>query len=218
MAYYTLIASLPHLPTHFDVERPPLSRPRLIERLKLLAEPDALVLRQLVDFLAWDRQPLTRDDEQVVAEYERLTEETAHSLVLELIEHRIDVRTIVGALRRKRNGGGPPIGVGRLVEPIRRGWNLPWFGLLQRFPWMEAFDERMRAGEAVAAQRILFETTWRTWQRLAAEFTFSFEAVLLYWARWEIVERWTSRDAGTGRTRIDQIIEETLGEYAALRF
>ena len=218
MAYYTLIASLPHLPAHFDVARPPITRPRLESRFRLLTEDDARTLGQLADFLAWDRQPLNRSDDQVVLEYQRLKEATRHSLVLELMEHRIDVRTIVGALRRRRNGDGPPVGVGRLVEPIRRSWTEPWFGLQRRFDWIDAFDDQMRSGEAVTAERVLYETTWQTWCRLAARFTFSFEAVLLYWARWEIVERWTSRDAAAGQTRFDQLIEETLCEYASLRF
>ena len=218
MAYYTLISSLPHLPVHFDVARPPITRPRLESRFKLLTDADTRILRQLVNFLAWDRQPLNRSDEQVVEEYRRLKENTRHTLVLELMEHRVDVRTIVGALRRRRNGDGPPLGVGRLVQPIRRSWNEPWFGLQTRFDWIEAFDDQMRSGEAVAAERVLYETTWQTWCRLAASFTFTFEAVLLYWARWEIVERWTSRDAAAGQTRFDQLIEETLGEYASLRF
>ena len=143
MAYYTLIASLPHLPPHFDVVRPPITRPRLRERFQMLSDADTSILRPLADFLIWDRQPMDRGDEQVVEEYRRLKERARHSLVLELMEHRIDVRTIVGALRRKRRGDGPPIGVGRLVEPIRRGWILPWFGLERRFDWIEEFDRQM---------------------------------------------------------------------------
>ena len=53
---------------------------------------------------------------------------------------------------------------------------------------------------------------------MANNFTFSFEAVLLYLARWEIVDRWTSRDADAGLVRFDQMIEETLGEYATAQF
>lgn len=217
MAYYTLIASLPHLPAHFDVERVPISLPRLNERLKLLRESDARILQQLVDFLAWDRQPMDRTDQQVVAEYQRLGKEISHPLVLEIIEHRTNVRTIVSALRRRRDGAGPPIGVGQLVEPIRRNWKEPQFGLERRFHWIETFTERMTAGDAVAAERVLFEFTWNTWCRMAAEFTFSFEAVLLYLARWAIVDRWTSRNAEVGRARFEKLIEEALGEYASIQ-
>jgi len=213
--YYTLIASLPHLPPHFDVERPPISRPALLNRLKLLTEPDAVTLRNLTDFLSWDRQPMDRTDEEFVKHYEQVQQSLCSPLVMELVDHRMDVRTIVSALRRRRDGQPPPAGVGRLVGPIQRNWQHPQFGLQVRFPWIAQLSERLESGDAVATERLLFEITWRTWCRLAAEFTFSFEAVLLYVARWAIIERWSSMNAEVGRLRFEQLIEETLGEHAS---
>lgn len=218
MAYYTLVAALPNLPPYFDVERPPITRLRLNELLEQLSQEDATVLRQLRDFLAWDRQPSGRSDQQVVEHYERLQRELRHPLVLEVVEQRINVRTIVSALRRKKTNEGPPIGVGGLVEPIRRAWNEPHFGLQRRFPWIEDFEQHMLAGNAIQAERTLFDYTWKTFSRMATEFTFSFEAVLLYLARWAIIERWTSRDVQVGRERFEQLIEETLGEHSQLRY
>lgn len=218
MSYYTLIASLPHLPAHFDVERPPISRPRLEERLKLLEDNDSRTLEQLSNFLEWDRQSLDRTDAEVVSDYERLMNNIINPLIQELVNHRMDIRTIVSGLRRRHQGDGPPIGIGRLVDTIRRNWNQPQFNLQRRFPWIEEFDANRLSGKAVAAERVLFEATWQTWSRLAAEFTFSFEAVLLYLARWAIVDRWVSRNADTGRVRFETLIEETMGEYASLQF
>lgn len=218
LPYYTLIASLPALPVHFDVERVPISRRRLEERLTLLRDDDAEVLARFVSFLAWDLQPLQRTDEEVVCEYERLDASLRHRLVREMVEHRVNVRTIVGALRRRLRGQGPPLGVGPLVRPIRDGWQLPQFGLHRRHPWIAEFDELMRSGDAVAAEKILYEVTWKKWTRDAAEQTFSFEAVLLYLARWSIIDRWTSQSSLEGQKKFDQLIEDTLGEYANLQF
>ena len=39
-SYYMLIASLPALPPHFEVQRDPITRPRLDERLKMLEPED----------------------------------------------------------------------------------------------------------------------------------------------------------------------------------
>ena len=94
----------------------------------------------------------------------------------------------------------------------------PTFGLGQRFPWVEQFSQHMLAGETAKAERAIFEFSWKTWSRMAAQFTFSFEAVPLYVARWEILNRWTSRDLETGKERFEQLMQETLGEYAALQF
>lgn len=217
MNYYTLIASLPTLPTHFDVVRPPISRPRLNQRLAQLNEHDGKVLQQLSDFLAWDRQTFERSDTDVIKDYERLQSEIRHPVVLRIIDDRINMRTIVGALRRRRDDEEPPQGVGRLVRPIRDRWLVPQFGLLNQFPWIESFEQLMLAGEAVSAESVLYEHSWKICCRMASEFHFSFEAVLLYLARWSIVDRWTSRDAEAGLARFDQLLEETLGDYANLQ-
>lgn len=218
MSYYTLITSLPALPVHFDVERTPISLPRLEQRLRLLRADHVAIIERFRAFMAWDLQPLQRTDEEVVSEYGKLKENIRHSLVLDMVEHRVNMRTIVGALRRRHHRQPPPIGVGELVTPIRQHWQAPQFGLQRRHPWIASFDEHMSSGDAVAAERILYEVTWTKWTRAANEYTFSFEAVLLYLARWSIIDRWTSRDAAKGQERFDQLIEDTLGEYANLQF
>ena len=216
MPYYTLIAALPHLPVHFDAERSPITLPRLEQRLTLLHEKDAHMLGQLWDFLAWDRQPRKRTDEEVVREYDRLHRTISNPVILTLVDHRLNLRTIVSALRRRRRGQSPPIGVGPLVEPIRVNWQHPQFNLQRRFPWIEEFAERMEQGEAVAAERVLYEATWQTWCRLASEFTFSVEAIFLYLARWSIIDRWMTRSAELGQKRFSKLLEETLGDHASL--
>ncbi|HRX83297.1 MAG TPA: DUF2764 family protein, partial [Pirellulaceae bacterium] len=45
---------------------------------------------------------------------------------------------------------------------------------------------------------------------LADEFYFSFETILLYLARWEIVDRWTRLDESAGRQKFDQLLTQTL--------
>jgi len=213
--FYTLIASLPALPTHFDVERPPISRRQLAERLGQLSPEDAATVRQLADFFDWDRQPLDRTDAEVARELTNLRS-VQHPLVLRIIRHRLDLRSVVSALRRRRDGHAEPAPIGHLSETIRRHWADPTFGLGGRQPWIEPFARFMAAGEVVQAQRVLFEHTWRQWRRLATEFTFSLEAVILYLARWEIIHRWTSRDAQAGRERFDTMIQDTLGDHANL--
>ncbi len=215
--YYTLVASLPVLPPHFDVERTPITAPRLGERLRQLTQEDSDMLRQLADFFSWDRQLIERTDEQIADDYQRLLQ-VRHPLILKIVRHRINVRTIVSALRRRNQGADGPVALGPLAKSIKRSWNDPTFRLHPRFPWIEQFEQRMLAGDAMQAERLLFEFTWSLWCRMAAEFTFSFEAILLYVARWEIIHRWASRNAEAGQIRFDKMIEETLGEYASAKF
>lgn len=211
-----LIASLPSLPPSFDTERPPISRARLQERLRLLDPRDAAVLEQVVAFLAWDRQPLDRSDWEVIATYERLMDSISNPLVRELITSRVDIRTIVSGLRRRRAGLPTPPGVGQWVDHIRRNFQHPEFNLHGRYPWIGRLDRLMAEGDPQPAQRLLFEITYRQWSRMAQRHTFSFEAVILYLARWEIIDRWTSQNAAIGRERFQNLISETLGDYAQL--
>ncbi len=218
MSYFTLIASLPPLPPHFDVTRPPITRLQLDERLKMLTEEDAQTVAQLNDFLAWDHQPLEQSDTEVIDRFHRLKREVHHPVIWRIVENRLNMRTIISALRRRRAGEDPPRGVGDMVDPIRRHWRDPYFRLENRFAWIEPFAEHWQAGKALEAERVLFEFMWELRYRMAAQFTFSFEAVLLYLARWTIIDRWTSRDAEVGKARFDQMIEETLGDYANIPF
>lgn len=216
--YFTLISSLPHLPAHFDVDRVPITRRQLLKRLSIIEGDDADDLLQLTDFLSWDRQVTEKTDDEINRDYERLCREIIHPIVREIMQDRVNIRTIVGALRRRRRNQDPPAAIGPLVPTIRKNWGQPQFGIGLRFAWIEPFETLMESGRAIDAERVLYETMWHRRCRMADRYTFSFEAVLLYLTRWSIIDRWTSRDAEAGLERFDKIIEETLGEYAAIQF
>ena len=77
-------------------------------------------------------------------------------------------------------------------------------------------DQLLGTTDCLAVERTLLGVTWNHWAKLAERYFFSFEAVLLYLARWEIVSRWTSRDAALGRQRFHQLVTESLDEYVNL--
>jgi Protein of unknown function (DUF2764) len=215
-SYHTLIASLPPLPPRFDVKRDPISAPRLEQRLGMLEEDDAAVIDQWRSFVVWDRQPVDRTDEEFIAEHDALMHSISNTTLREMIQLRIDMRTIVCAVRLRRAGMSPPKGVGRWVEHIRRNYNEPEFKLAGQYSWIGEFDELLAAGDAMGAERLLFSTNYTQWSRMAERYSFSFEAILLYLARWEIIDRWTSRSAEAGQIRFKSILTETLGDYVQL--
>ena len=45
-------------------------------------------------------------------------------------------------------------------------------------------------------------------------YQFTFEAVVLYLIRWDIVLRWTSRDAAAGQEKFEALVAEAMGRYA----
>ncbi|HBE71219.1 MAG TPA: DUF2764 domain-containing protein [Planctomycetaceae bacterium] len=215
--YFTLIASLPNLPRHFDVEHLPITRQSLKERLEMLTPEDRALQKQLAEFFDWDRQPLDRSDNEFARELARI-ETIEHSLIRRIVRSRMEVRTIVSALRRRLAGGTGPVPVGSLAEHIARNWDDPTFKLGSRLPWVERFSSCLIAGDTMNAEQTLLGHTWQAWCTLATEFTFSFEAVILYVARWEILYRWHSRNVSNGQQRFDSMIEETLGGHAELQF
>ncbi|MAU00984.1 MAG: hypothetical protein CL608_27885 [Anaerolineaceae bacterium] len=198
------------MPRLFEVERVPISRIRLQERLKMLGDGDKNTVEQVQRFLLWDRQQPERTDDEVQMEYDRLMNSVSNKLVRDIINHRIDVRTITCALRRRRLGLDPPSGVGQYVEHIRKHWRAPDFRLAREHPWIPRVREGLAAKQTLNVERELLRATWNHWVKLADQFYFSFETVLLYLARWEIVDRWTRLDESAGRQKFDQFLAQTL--------
>ena len=208
--YYSLVASLPHMPRSFETERVPISRIQLQQRLKLLGDRDKSIVEQVQNFFLWDRQLPERTDDEVEMEYDRLMKSISNSLVRDIINHRMDVRTITCALRRRRLGLEPPTAVGQHTDRIRKNWHHPDFRLVREHPWIPHVREALDAGEPMQVERQLLSATWNRWVQLADQFYFSFETVLLYLARWEIVDRWTRLDETTGRQKFDELLAQTL--------
>lgn len=215
--YYTLIASLPALPKSFEADRVPITSPRLEQRLKMLSPKDAEVVGRLRAFLLWDRERLHRTDEEVIPYYEELLATIANPLARQIVGLRMDVRTIMSGLRRRRRGLLPPPGVGQWVDHIRRNWQHPDFRLGWRHPWIAEVDGLLGTTDLLAIQRMLLTVAWNRWKREAERHDpFSFESLLLYLASWEMINRWSNMDAPVGRKRFEELLTESLNEYAQL--
>ena len=209
-----LVASLPYMPRTFEVEQVPISRIRLQQRLAMLNVQDRNVVEQVQSFLLWDRQHPERTDEEVQQEYHRLMKTITNQLVRNIIRHRMDVRTITSGLRRRRLGLAPPSAVGPYVAHIQNHWEQPDFRLASEHPWIPLVRRHLDANEPQQAERQLLLATWNRWIKMADQFHFSFETILLYLARWEIVDRWTRLSESFGRQRFVKLLTETLGEHA----
>lgn len=214
--YYTLVASLPAMPRHFEVDRLPITEPRLMKRLEMLKAGDAEVVEQLRRFLLWDRQPPDRTDDDMIAHYGKFMSTTTNRMARHIVAYRIDVRTIMSGLRRRRRGLPPPPGIGQWVEHIRRNWEHPDFKLGWQYPWIVQVNSLLGTTDCLAVERVLLDVAWTHWMKLSEHHFFTFEAVLLYLARWEIIHRWISQNVMLGRQRFGQLITESLNEYANL--
>jgi hypothetical protein len=213
--YYTLIGSLPALPRSFEqAERVPISRFKLNERLKMLEPRDAAVVESICDFLVWERQPLERTDAEIMRHYENFMDEVDNRFARELIGNIMTMRTVLAGLRCRRLQLEPPVGVAPIAAQIARNWNHPDFRLATQFPWITEVEKQLNGDSPFDLERTKIEFSWRHVKRLAEEYLFTIEAVVVYLMRWELVYRWTQRSAEVGQKKFEQLVADAMGDFA----
>jgi len=222
--YYTLMASLPALPYFERADRLPINLVRLKERMKMLEPEDQEITKKLVEFIAWQQQPLERTDAEVVELYNGIKKLTAHHPVIwKMVEAEMNQRTILAALRlRSRGMGGAPAappprdrrwGVGSWLEHIIRNWNHPDFRMGMIFPWLPKARALLENGEALELERLIMRNNWRGADALFQENPFAFEATIAYLYKWGIIYRWLTYDRKAAGARFNKmILEVTSGQ------
>jgi hypothetical protein len=214
-AYHMLICSLPPLPSRLDEIRRPITLERLQNRLRMLEPFDAAEMGRMLGILQWSRQFEEPNDSAVVERYNALMRGITNPLVREVLSAAMDVRMITAALRRRHHGMGPPeIGIGAYAQHIRRHFNQPDLGLGYLFPRINEYRQLLEQGDVLNLYRSLLEATWAYLKRRADDYYFSFEAVVLYVARWNILRQWQDLDAERGRPIFEALVTEALGEHA----
>jgi hypothetical protein len=213
--YHMLVASLPPLPPHLQIMRLPITAERLDDRLRLLEPDDAAEIARLHEVMRWSRQFEESTDEAVVRRYHELWAGIANPLVRDILTVLMDVRMITTALRRRRLGlGPPPCGIGRWFDHVRRNFNRPDFGLGRVLPRLSRLAPLLEQGDVLGLQRGLLQATWALLKQRADDYTFRFEAVVLYVARWSLLAQWQLLDAERGRPIFEALVTEALGEHA----
>jgi hypothetical protein len=216
--YITLMSSLPPLGKLFEATQTPISRLKLENRLKLLEAKDGKLLDQMANLIAWSEQPMARTDPQFVQEAKNFFEEVSNSTLREVMQHRLDLCTIVAALRRRHRGENePPVGqiwgVGNWVSFIERHWTEPGFHLEAIFPWILGANRLLSANDLVGLERLQFELNWRVLDRVGARHYFDFEAVVIYLMRWSVVDRWTRYNGGGAVERFRKLVDTGIEKF-----
>ena len=217
-SYYMLISSLPAVPTRFEVDRLPITLERLQARLRMLEPEDAEEIGSMLGALKWSAQFAEAKDMAVVRRYGELMQGISNPLIREILSAGMDMRMIVAALRRRRQGAGPPtVGIGQWLGHIRRHFNRPDFALGHIYSWLVPFDQLFERGDVLALYRQVLGQAWADMTKRVQDYdTFSFEAVVLYVARWDIIRRWQLLQPERGRTVFEALITEAMGEYAEI--
>ena len=178
--YYQLVASLPALPDFRRTRFLPLSRRRLEERLALLHPDDLAALMRAERLISWRRQPVSRTTEQIAAMYDEVMATTRNRERGNMVDFRMNMRTVMVALRLKRQGKGAPSGrwgTGPYTRMIESRWADPEFGLVAVFPWIPEARTFLDQGDAMELESLLMGQSWRKLSQVADGHPFGFEGV-----------------------------------------
>jgi hypothetical protein len=221
--YVMLMSSLPFHGPLFAAKRPPLSRIKLDQRLGVLEQEDALLLRRIEDLLQWRNIPMGFTDAELCNRARALLDGLEDGTVKDTIIWRLELRTIVAALRRRQQGLPAPgkeelWGFSRWVNHIAGNWNELTFRLEQVYPWLGEGVKLLRQNDTVALERLLLGVAWEQLGRLGAGHDFDFEAVVIYVLRWNIIDRWTRYNSDVAEKRFAGLVDAGLGDYGSLSF
>lgn len=214
--YVMLISSLPALPpTPFAAKQTPLSRLQLERRLADLAPDDARQLALIEDIVHWNRLPMSQSDAAVLAQAEATLATLPEGVLRELLHWRLELRTLLAALRRRQRGlpapaAGERWGYGRWSDVIRRHWREPTFALERLLPWLPEVARLLAAGDSLALEQALLALTWEQAGRLGAGHYFDFPAVVVYVLKWNIIDRWTRYNGTAAARRFEELLETAL--------
>ncbi|MEW6038827.1 MAG: hypothetical protein AB1648_11330 [Pseudomonadota bacterium] len=217
--YAMLVCYLPPLPLHpFAIRQTPLSRLQLDRRLTLLDPEDARDLATLEEVTHWERIPPATSDRAFLAGARDALQKLDRPSLRELLGWRLELRTLVGALRRRHRGlPGPAadeaFGYGPCADSIRRYWERSDFNLSHRYPWVAVADRLLQEGNHTALEHLLFAAVWDHYTRLAWNHHFDFEAVVLYVLRWHLIDRLTRYDPPAATDRFKALLIQGLGQY-----
>ena len=217
--YYQLVASLPALPDFRQTRLLPLSRRRLEERLSLLHVEDLEELTRAERLISWHRQPVSRTTEEIVAMYDEVV---AHNRTRELrnvVDFRMNMRTVMVALRLRRQGKAAPSGrwgTGPYTRIIESRWAEAEFGLGAVFPWISEAQAFLDQGDAMELEKLMMGQSWKKLSQISDAHPFGFEQVFAFAYKWDILHRWLSYDAEMARDRFEELLLEVTSDHQNL--
>lgn len=212
--YFTVVASLPHLPYFADAERLPLSRLRLEQRLRMLDDNETRQIYLAERLVGWRLSSTAKfiSGAKAIDRINRSLQDISEPVLREFVEYRLDMQTLIAALRIRQSQRTAPSagtwGMGDYVKRIEANWDAPDFRLSHVYPWVLEADRLITAANAVALDRLLMDVVWRHLSRLADTNPFGFEPIVAYVFQWDILQAWLLRDTDAAKHHFKKLIDE----------
>jgi len=190
---------------------------RLKERLTMLWPEDAKLVDSVSSFIIWHRQPKERSDTEMFTVYQKLVESIDNPVIKEMINLRIDIRTIVVALRRRYRGLPAPKpgelwGVGRWVQHIGSHWEDQNLRLAAVYPWIPQAREYLEDGNSLELERLQMNRVWDGMDRLSDKNCFGIDVILSYLFKWDMMQRWLANNVDAAKSRFDELVSEAIND------
>lgn len=220
-AYISLICSLPGSERLFIAKQPPLSRLRLDRRLKALKPEDARVLQVLENALSWSAYDMDVTDAQAIGRCKQALKEVPQSTLRKLFMERIEMRTVIAAMRLRKRGEGAPsgaFGMGRWSRHIPANWSDPGFRLETPMPWVKEAHQLLESDDPLSLERLLLSVSQKQLKRHAARHFFDFEAVAIYVLIWNIFDRWSQSNAEDAAKRFEALAQQAMANVTDIDF
>lgn len=214
-----VLSSLPALPYFTRAKALPISAERLRNRLGMLPQDDAETLDRAWEFVKWRRGASSVADAELVKAYERLDDSPRGRLIRECVHSRLEIVTVLAALRRRHDGEvaapATPWGIGPLVVTIAQRWPQPDFGLAHRMPWLPRARALLEQDEYLALEELLLTVAWEQLDSIDRSCTYSLQNVIAYLLKWDILERWLSMNPARAAARFEALLEQVLHDELA---
>lgn len=217
--YAMLMASLPpHPMSLWDKKNKPVSRLHLERRLTLLNEQDRQQLAEIEAVLHWSKINTEHSDSETLAEAENLIKTLERPLLQDVVVWRLELRTIMAAIRRRKLGKEAPAknerwGIGQVVPFIRRNWQTNDFSLSHRFSWVSTANTLLESEQTHELEKLILNLGWQYYASLGQSHYFDFEAVVIYVLRWNIVQRWVQCNEQEAMRQFETLVTTGLGDY-----
>ncbi len=214
--YVMLMSSLPSPDGLFTAKHPPLSRIKLEQRLSVLSDKEKHILRTVEQALDWRLLNAEMSNEQLVTLGKQAIEQVHnHSLSL-IIRNRLEIRTILAALRMRHQGHEAPRskhwGIGRWQAQIKSQWHDPSFGLGQSYPWIILAQKYLNDGDAIGLDKLVLEQAFTQLQRFSHQHLFDFEAVVIYVLKWNLLARSVKYNGYQAKQRFSQLVDHGMAD------
>ena len=169
--------------------------------------------------VSWHRQPVSRTTEEIVAMHDEVVAHNLSPALRDVVDFRMNMRTVMVALRQRRQGKGLPPGqwgTGPYTRIIESRWAEPEFGLGAVFAWIPEAQTFLDQGDAMELEKLMMGQSWTKLSQISDAHPFGFEQVFAFAYKWDILHRWLSYDAEKARDRFEELILEVTSDHQNL--